>query len=163
MSEFEPMPDLVKVLQNASSILSSISKAEQESIDRSISRVVIPINYLGKYSDGFRMTLQQHTALLDDLNQAFRNEVNAKQKLDQATKASLTQSDPRQPSIEGKAELGNEINPLDQAKLNLAEAEYAYDQKKHEEEVMTQSVRTECFRIENMEKKNVMVSFIDNY
>jgi hypothetical protein len=148
----------VKVLQIAHSSVSIVGKAEQECSNHITNRVLIPLNYLGKYLDCFKVTLNNRTVARDALLQAIKDENECKRQLEMIQNNPVVASNLAGPDA-SEARVVREES-INRAKLGLVEAENKYESKKSEEEVITKSIRNECRRLEDMQRKRILVSIL---
>lgn len=143
LSEFEPVPCLVQVLQSTATRLSAWAQAQQDRFERSNVSVAIPAVFIGRFIERYKVTSAQHSEALDALNDAHSREQQARRRVD---------------SFLEHPGQGTKEDELQKAQLSLCEAETNSDTAKHDEQVILRNIRRESRRIARVARHQLMVS-----
>lgn len=81
-SEHELQPDLVKILQLSHDSLAAVGRIEQDSFVQLSNSVSIPMNYLARYGDCFRLALSNLYQVQDQLIETVKEETQRKKHLE---------------------------------------------------------------------------------
>lgn len=184
-SELESQPDLVRILQISHDKMTQVARIEQETMTRLMSDVAIPLNYLGRFIESFRVSLQQRHLVQDQLIQAHKEENERKKKVEVllsqsrsitssstnvASSSSVTSSPnttawkqstirsgyPDESLTHSFDEMKLKEEEVNVAKLSLVEAENIVEQRKLEEADITQVLRGESAHISLVQRRNVL-------
>ena len=159
MSESEPVPDLCLMLKTTSTHMLAISAQQQERLHNQHLRIVLRCSSLARFSESFKTATGQHAEALEQLNEAAVRELSAQQRVSSLTSqiqiniANGAVSSSNQETAE-RVELENQLN---EAKLQLFDAESFTEFKKQEEESIITTLRTETTRIRQFESQQLMV------
>lgn len=168
--------------------MTQVARIEQETMTRLMSDVAIPLNYLGRFIESFRVSLQQRHLVQDQLIQAHKEENERKKKVEvllsqsrsitssstNVASSSVTSSPnttawkqstirsgyPDESLTHSFDEMKLKEEEVNVAKLSLVEAENIVEQRKLEEADITQVLRGESAHISLVQRRNVLVSDI---
>jgi hypothetical protein len=177
MSEFEQVPDLIKALQRSSSLFAAISQFQQEKLDRSILTISIPVAFLGRYVENYKVAIVQHSSSVEALNQAYIREENSRKRVESLLNQQRALGLPISPAVtapiimkevddeedyESIQSSSLEMNEFQQAsneaQLELCRAETNCDEMKIEEQRLLGYLRKESRRLQFVERHQMLVS-----
>lgn len=151
MSEFEPIPDLVRTLQLTHEGLGDLTRNQAEQLGRLAIETQTPVVYSGRYLQSYRSAVDQRRAAIEALRVAERRELESKRTVD-ALAAAVSS-----PSATASSAVPPSEDLLNQAKLDLARSEDGFEAAKETEGAVTGRLRSECQLLESSQTRRILV------
>eukprot|EP01038_Epipyxis_sp_PR26KG_P020160 gene20160-28534_t len=151
MSEFESIPELVRILSCSNIYYDKITKSQLESLQRQHINVLIPMSYLGRYLESYQVALNQRMQAIESVQISYKNEENARKHVDFLL--NNNNNNMNNNNNYNKDELNVNIT---NAKLQLADAEDKHEEAKLVESDIANTIKDDSIRLMVVEKKQLL-------